>query len=168
MVIPVCFCAVIKYHDDQSEGLGRRSIISIVRTASGGKLTRLQSQRTWDKTIFPLGQRLGLLTGYVKPQSGTSKRTAAGAVNLQRDWHKVIDTLFEKIRARAMEVLQDARLVNLMMPTLISNLDEECVQAMGKNSAIAGSASKKKHDKQNASSRFACGRHAPTSYSSKI
>ena len=126
----------------------------MVRTASGGKLTRTQSQRTWDKTIFPLEQKLGLLTGYVKPQSGTSKRTAAGAVNLQRDWHKVIDVLLEKITARAMEVLQDERLVNLMLPTLIANLDEECVQAMGKNTKVAGSKSKKKHDNQNSSSRF--------------
>lgn len=149
-----CLCAVIKYHDDQSEGLGRRSIVSMVCTASGGKLTRAQAQRTWDKTIFPLGQRLGLLTGYVKPQAGTSKRTAAGAVNLQRDWHKVIDDLIEKITTRAREVLQDERLVQAMLPSLIANLDEECVQAMGKNSKVAGSKSKKKHDNQNSSSRF--------------
>ena len=125
----------------------------MVRTASGGKLSHVQAARTWDKTIFPLGQRLGLLTGYVKPQSGTSKRTAAGAVKLQRDWHKVIDCLFDKIKAHAMEVLQDERLVYLMLPVLIGNLDEECVQAMGKNSLVAGSKSKTKHDKQNSSSR---------------
>ena len=89
---------MIKYHDDQSEGLSRRAIISMVVTASGGVLSRTQSARTWDKTIHNLGQKLGLLTGYVKPQSGTSKRTAAGSIKLQRDWHIVIDQLIEKIK----------------------------------------------------------------------
>ena len=151
------FCStVIKYHDDQSEGLGRRSIISMVVTASGGKLSREQAARTWDKTIFPLGHKLGLLTaGYVQPQAGTSKRTAAGAINLQRDWHIVIDTLIAKLKANAMEVLGgDERLVNLILPYLIWNLDEECLQATGKNTKVAGSKSKRKHDNQNSSSRY--------------
>ena len=165
----IFFCStVIKYHDDQSEGLSRRSIISMVLTASGGKLSRVQAQRTWDKTIFPLGQKLGLLTGYVQPQAGTSKRTAAGAINLQRDWHIVIDTLFDKLKTNAMEVLGDERLVTLILPSLVWNLDEECLQATGKNSKVAGSKSKRKHDNQNSSSRYfqklsLCGRHAPTS-----
>ena len=128
----------------------------MVVTASGGKLSREQAARTWDKTIFPLGHKLGLLTaGYVQPQAGTSKRTAAGAINLQRDWHIVIDTLIAKLKANAMEVLGgDERLVNLILPYLIWNLDEECLQATGKNTKVAGSKSKRKHDNQNSSSRY--------------
>lgn len=53
-----------------------------------------------------------------------------------------------------MEVLQDEDLVIAMMPYLIWNLDEECLHAMGKNEKVAGSKGKKKHDNQNASSRF--------------
>ena len=136
-------------------------------SASGGMLSREQASRTWDKTIFPLGHKLGLLTkGYVQPQSGTSKRTAAGAVKLQRDWHVVTETLISKLRATAMEVLGgDERLVNLILPYLVWNLDEECLQSTGKNSKVAGSKSKRKHDNQNSSSRsfFCCGRHAPAS-----
>ena len=56
----------------------------MVQTASGGKLSRAQAINTWDKTILPLGKRLGLLTGYVKPQEDTSKRTAAGNIALQK------------------------------------------------------------------------------------
>ena len=87
---------VIKSYDDECEGLSRRAIISMVRTASGGKLTRGQAARTWDRTIHPLGKALGLLTGYVKPQEGTSKRTAAGAIEHQKQWHVKVDSLFEK------------------------------------------------------------------------
>ena len=81
----LCLKTVIKFHDDQSEGLSRRTITSMVKVASGNTLSREQAERTWDKTIHPLGKKLGLLTGYVKPQIGTSKRTAAGKKNLQRD-----------------------------------------------------------------------------------
>ena len=128
-------------------------VVSMVVTASGGSLTRQQAARTWDKTILPYGRKLGLLTGYVKPQAGTSKRTAAGAENLQRDWHNTITELYAKIRARATEVLRDENLVHQMMPWLIVNMDEECLHALGKNRKIVGSKDKKKHDNQHASSR---------------
>ena len=145
---------VIKLHDDQSEGLNRRAIIQMVVTASGGKLTTEQAARTWDKTIFPFGQKNKLLTGYVKAQDGTSKRTAAGNAKLQRDWHVVITELFDRIRAHNKEVLRDDRLVEVMMDDCVCNLDEECLHALGKNSKVAGSASKTKHDNQHATSRF--------------
>ena len=77
-------CVVVKVHDDECEGLPRRAIVSMVVKASGGKLSRKQAEHTWDRTIFPYGQRLGLLTGYVRPQDGTSKRTAADNIDLQR------------------------------------------------------------------------------------
>ena len=67
----------------------------------------------------------------------------------------VIDTLIAKLKANAMEVLGgDERLVNLILPYLIWNLDEECLQATGKNTKVAGSKSKRKHDNQNSSSRY--------------
>ena len=147
--------AVVKIHDDASEGLPRRTIVEMVITASGGKLNRTQAEHAWDQTIHPLGKQLGLLTGYVKPQEGSSKRTAAGAVDLQKEWHLVCDEMFKKIKQAAFDVLQDATLVAKMMPSLIANLDEECVHALGKNYRIVGSTAKKKHDNQNASSRFA-------------
>ena len=126
----------------------------MVVKASGNKLTRKQAEHTWDRTIMPFGRRIGLLTGYVKAQEGTSKRTAAGSIDLQRQWHNLCDEMFKKIRAVAKEVLKDDELVDKMMPVLIFNLDEECLHALGKNEAIVGSAAKKKHDNQNASSRY--------------
>ena len=96
---------VIKLHDDQSEGLSRAAIVSMVMTASGNELTLQQARATWDKTVLPYGRKLGLLTGYVKPQAGTSKRTAAGNVDLQRNWHKMCSNMFEKIKAKAEEIL---------------------------------------------------------------
>ena len=134
----------------------------MVQTASGNRLDYKQAKRTWDKTIFPLGQKLGLLTGYVLPQAGTSKRTAAGKVKLQFEWHCLVDQLLQKIKKRAKEVLKDDELVHKMMSTLIFNCDEESLNAMGKNARLAGSADKKKHDNQNASSRqifFICGKY---------
>ena len=139
----------------------------MVITASGGHLTRAQAARVWDKTVFPLGRRLGLLTGYVKPQDGTSKRTAAGAAELQRDWYVVCSNLIEKVKQAALKILKDERLVHLMLPFLICNLDEECLHALGKNGRIAGSKDKTKHDTQNASSRhvfFDCGLALPTHF----
>ena len=147
-------CIVVKIHDDQSEGLGRRAIISMVIAASGGTLSRAQAARTWDKTIYPYGKRLGLLTDYVVPQEVTSKRTAAGSLKLQREWHAVCDEMFRKIKERAMEVLDgDESLVKQILSSLNCNLDEECVHAMGKNSKVVGSGDKKKHDNQHGQSR---------------
>ena len=97
----VCNVIVIKVHDDQSEGLTRGAILSLIVKASGGKLTRQQAARTWDKTIHPYGKKIGLLTGYVKPHEGTSKRTAAGALELQRQWHNLCDELFQKIKKKS-------------------------------------------------------------------
>ena len=145
--------AVIQLHDEKSEGLSRRLIIKMVITASGGTLTAKQAQMTWDQTIFPLGRKLGLPTGYVTTQEGTSKRTAAGSPKLQAKWYAVVTELFDKVRKRAFEVLQDPKLVDLLMPWLVVNLDEESLNAMGKNYKVVGSKNKKKHDNQNASSR---------------
>ena len=148
--------AVIKFYDDQSEGLGRQTIASMIITASGNTLSRDQALRTWDKTIHPLGKNeWGLLTGYVKPQDGSSKRTAAGAVDLQRDWHVCVDELLATIRRRAMEVLGgDKALVDKFMVWLIANMDEECLHALGKNKPTVGSKTKKKYDNQNKSHRL--------------
>ena len=103
---------------------------------------------------MPLGRRLGLITGYVQPQAGSSKRTAAGNAEIQKRWYDVVTDLFDMVKQHAMDVLQDEKLVKAMLPYLNANLDEECLQALGKNSKIVGAAGKIKHDNQNASSRF--------------
>ena len=153
----VCCFAVIHAHDLQSEGLSRRLIIHYVETAGGGMITKKQATNIWDDTILPLGKKLGLLTGYVKLQDGTSKRTAAGAIELQKMWHDTCDEFFAKIKGRAKEILLLDELVLKMLPWLVVNLDEECVNAMGKNSKAIGAKGKKKHDNQNASSRYVAG-----------
>ena len=137
-------CVVVKVHDDECEGLPRRAIVSMVVKASGGKLSRKQAEHTWDRTIFPYGQRLGLLTGYVRPQDGTSKRTAADNIDLQRQWHELCDDMFQKIQQVVKEILKDDDLVHKMMPHLVFNLDESCLHALGKNEVVAGSKDKKK------------------------
>ena len=127
----------------------------MVQTAGGGRLTRTQAKNMWDQTILPFGRKRGLLTGYVKPQEGSSKRTTAGQEKLQRQWHACVDDMLSKIRQHAMGVLGgDEALVDKIMPWLVVNLDEECLQARGKNSKIVGSKDKKKHDNQNGSSRL--------------
>lgn len=127
----------------------------MVMTASGDELSYDQASRTWDRTIHPYGRDvLGLLTGYVKPQAGSSKRTAAGSADLQADYYELVTELIQKIRQRALEVLKDQTLVDLIIEWLVANLDEECLHALGKNTAIVGSKDKKKHDNQNASSRL--------------
>lgn len=127
----------------------------MVQQASGGKLTWQQSANTWDCTIHKFGQQCGILTGsYVKPQEGTSKRTAAGNTSLQRVWYDVVTDLIKAVRERAMKVLNDnTALVDLLMPDLIINTDEECVQATGKNDKCAASKRQKKHNSQIKSSR---------------
>ena len=145
--------AVIRLHDEKSEGLSRRHCIAMVKDAGGGELTSRQAENLWDNTVFRLGQQKGLLCGYVKPQDGTSKRTAAGKKALQQSWYDVVTKVFEEVRRVAMEVLQDEVLVEKLMPWLVANLDEECLQALGKNYKVAGSKGKKKHNNQNASSR---------------
>ena len=145
--------AVVQLHDEQSEGLSRRLIIKMVRTAGGGKLTLKQAENLWDNTIFPLGKKRGLLTGYVKAQDGTSKRTAAGKVELQRQWYDCVTKLIKDVRDRAFEVLGDETLVDKMLVWLIVNLDEECLNAMGKNYRVVGSKRNKKHNNQHGSSR---------------
>ena len=82
-----CLFAVVKLHDEKSEGLSRSLIVAMVQKASGGTITKMQASHTWDRTIMPLGRELGLLTGYVCPQEGTSKRTAAGATAIQKRYY---------------------------------------------------------------------------------
>ena len=150
----LCTYAVVAKHDEQSEGLSRSIICSLVRVASGNKLSKKQSANCWDRTIFPLGRKLGLLCGYVKAQQGTSKRTASGNAGLQRRYHATISKLIDNIKAVAMQVLNgDEELVRLMLPWLIVNLDEECLMASATNGKVAGAKSKKKHDTQAGSSR---------------
>ena len=117
-------------------------------------MTKKQATYFWDQTLHPFGKKLGMLTGYVKTQAGTSKRTAAGSVKLQTNWHGTVDILFADIEKRAKEVLKSDYLVRKMLAWLIINLDEESVSAMGKNDLIAGAHGKKKHDNQNGTSRF--------------
>ena len=146
--------AVVKYNDEQSEGLSRRLIIKLVKTSGGKDISMKQAEWAWDQTIFPYGKKLGLLTGYVSSQCGSSKRTAAGKEVLQRKWHRDVSSMFKSIEDRAVEVLQDEDLVREMMPALVANSDEENVQATGKNSKVAGSKDLKKHNNQNGASRL--------------
>ena len=150
----MCNFAVIALHDEQSEPLTRRLCISMVETAAGGKLTRQQAAKTWDQTIYPLGKKMGLLTGYVKAQLGTSKRTAAGNIALQQKWHETVDALLSQVTNNARKVLRDEDLVQKLLPSLVVNLDEESLCAMGKNERVVGSKQRKKHDNQNGTSRF--------------
>ena len=89
--------------------------IEVVKTA-GGTITRTQAANTWDQTVLPFGKKLGLLTGYVKPQAGSSKRTASGKLELQQLWHNVVTDHHDRIEKKALEVLQDRRLVRLILP----------------------------------------------------
>ena len=112
----------------------------------------------WDRTVLPFGKRNGLLTGYVKAQAGTSKRTQAGNSDLQRQWYDTVTKVMDTVRSRAMEVLKDAELVRQILPYLINNLDEECLHSIAKNEKVAGSKRTKKHNNQNNSSRSVCTR----------
>jgi len=119
---------VIKRHDDQSEGLTRSEIIDIVRSASGWTLTTAQATYTWDDSIHKFGKKAGLLCGYVKPQQGTSKRTADGSVKLQKRWHITIDALFKRVLDNN-TLLAGLDKAKKLMSHLMFNLDEECVMA---------------------------------------
>ena len=143
---------MIKRHDDQSEGLTRAEIIDVVRAASGWELTREQATHTWDDTIHAFGKKNNLLCGYVKPQTGTSKRTAAGCPKLQKRWHITVDTLFQRILDHNTELV-GAHKAKKLMAHCVFNLDEECVMATGKNIKIVGSCDKKKHDNEKGTSR---------------
>ena len=143
---------MIKRHDDQSEGLTRAEIIDVVRAASGWTLTKAQATYTWDDTIHQFGKDAGLLCGYVKPQQGTSKRTAAGSIKSQKRWHILIDSLYKRVLEHNTRLVGPDKAQKLMAH-LIFNLDEECVMATGKNIKIVGSSDKKKHDNEKGSSR---------------
>ena len=129
-----------------------QEIIDVVRSASGWRLSKNQATYTWDDTIHPYGKKLGLLTGYVKPQTGTSKRTAAGSPELQKKWHIMITTTYEDIMAHNTALVGRDK-ARQLMAHLIFNMDEECLLATGKNIRIVGSADKKKHDNERGSSR---------------
>ena len=79
----------------------------------------------------------------MKSQEGSSKRTASGDIQLQHDWHLVVDSLLAEVEVKAQKVLQDSDLVHAMMPSLVCNLDEECVHALGKNARVVGATGKK-------------------------
>ena len=49
--------AVVKVHDEKSEGLPRSLILELVQQASGNKLTIDQTMYTWDRTILSYGKK---------------------------------------------------------------------------------------------------------------
>ena len=145
---------VVARHDEQSEGLPRRLIIEMVQEASGGELSYSQAANTWDKTVHKRGMDNGILTGYLKTQEGTSKRTAAGNSALQLEWYNTVTDVIRQVRERALEVLDgNEALVDLLMPDLLLNTDEENLSGTGKNEKSVGSKRQKKHNNQNKSSR---------------
>ena len=95
-----------------------------------------------------------MLTGYVTAQTGTSKRSAAGNIELQRKWYNTVTELIERVTKKAMVILGDEELVKMLLPWLIVNIDEECLNAMGKNAKLVGAQGKKKHDNQHGTSRL--------------
>ena len=99
-------------------------------------------------------KKLDLLTGYVKPQAGSSKRTAAGAPELQKKYYDEQEAALKEVRKVVTEEIKDPDLVHKMMPVLVNNLDEDALQAMGKNYAVCGSKERKKHHNQHGSSRL--------------
>ena len=152
--VAVLHVAVVQRHDENSEGLPRRLISRMVLTAAPKGTSLETATRSWDRTILPYGKKHGLLTGYVKAQAGTSKRTQAGNEQLQRKWHATVTEVFEAVTERAKQVLQDDALVQQILPFLIWNLDEECLHAIGKNEKVVGSKQLKKHNNQNNASRY--------------
>ena len=90
----------------------------------------------------------------MKPQEGTSKRTAAGDPALQKKWYDNVTDGLKEVERIALEVLKDPEdLVTKMMPFLVANLDEESLQGQGKNYKVVGGKSVTKHDCENGSSR---------------
>lgn len=95
----------------------------------------------------------GYLTdGYVKPQSGTSKRTAAGAVDKQKRWHTLVSQGLQEVLEHNTQVV-GAEKAKAMQPYTVMNTDEANIMATGSNWKIVGSRDRKKHDNQNNSSR---------------
>ena len=80
-------------------------------------------------------KKLDLLTDYVKPQTDSSKRTVAEAPELQKKYYDEQEAALKEVRKVVTEELKDPDLVHKMMPVLVNNLDEEALQAMGKNYA---------------------------------
>ena len=62
--------------------------------------------------------------------------------------------VIRQVRERALEVLDgNEALVDLLMPDLLLNTDEENLSGTGKNEKSVGSKRQKKHNNQNKSSR---------------
>ena len=127
----------------------------MVQKAAVGDVSLYTATNSWDRTVHKYGKDKGLLTGYVKAQAGTSKRTTAGNLDLQKKWYGTVSDVKRRVEERAMEVLQDADLVRKILPFLFNNLDEECLHAIAGNEKVVGSKRQGKHNNQNNSSRFA-------------
>lgn len=102
--------------------------------------------------LYECRKRIGLLTNLVAPQSSSSKRTAAGSVENQTRWHKLISTTYADTEKKNAEIIGPV-LAKSMMVFLVYNLDEECLCAQGGKIRVIGSASRTKHETENASSR---------------
>ena len=102
-------------------------------------------------------QKIGVVDRICENPSGKLQAHCSWFRGTAKKWHETVDQLFARIKTRAKEVLGDDDLVEKMMPHLVCNLDEECLHALGKNAKVIGAKSKKKHDNQNASSRFVAG-----------
>ena len=103
--------------------------------------------------FFAYSVKMGYLTkGYVKPRSGTSKRTAAGAKDKQIRWHKLVTDGLADVFEHNQNIVGIDIAKKIQVYTVV-NTDEANIQANGTSWKIVGSRTRKKHDNQHSSSR---------------
>ena len=139
------FIDLLVAKDRRNDGQGRQRSVQQLQTINP-KLTGRQASNLFTR-IHRQGKEQGRLTGTVRAQKSTSKRTAAINVQALTDWHKLIDGVEALLRVHNGDGYAE------LAEHFWWNLDEMCMLASDGNDRIIGDAGKRKHEIESSSSR---------------
>jgi hypothetical protein len=166
----VQFCVdMIRRKDRANDGMTKRAIIDMLQDLHPG-LKRIALVKAFDRNIRR--DNKDLLTGIIKAQASTEKRSAI-TVPQQYRWHSCIDAAFRFLRNKNVGLTPDGKTFGEVMPHFLLGGDETCFLASNGEVKIIGDKKKAKHEVTTAGSRTsitvyrsgaASGNDGPTAY----
>ena len=160
---------VIRRRDRANDGMAKPAIIDLLQDLHPA-LGRTALTQAFDRNIRR--ENKDLLTGIVKAQASTEKRSAI-TVPQQYRWHSCVDAAFNFLREKNQGLTPDGKTFGEVMDHFILGGDETCFLASNGEVKIIGDKKKKKHEVNTAGSRTsitvyrlgaASGDDGPTAY----
>lgn len=141
----------VRRRDRGNDGMSQKQVVDTLQELIPG-LTRSQADNTFRRTIRPAHK--DELTGIVKAQATTTKRTAI-TVRQQHRWHLLMDDAIARLHERNTgHCLVTGKPFSEVAHYFLVGGDETCLLASDGEVRIIGDKQKKKHEKRKDDSRM--------------